>query len=59
MPKNPNDETINVIKSDFKPAHSKLQKLQLIYNPSKSNLHFHPLKKANSELFTELLELSN
>ena len=49
---------VNKIENEFKIIHSKLRQLENIYNPYGKNLHFNSLEKADTELYSQLLELA-
>jgi len=46
------------IEADFEEIHNKLRYIEKLYNPSKLNLHFDDLSRADAELYKELLVLS-
>ncbi len=48
----------DAIERDFSELHSRLRRLEKVYNPEGKNLIFYPLSKAHAELYSALLSLS-
>ena len=52
------EELREQIEEDFEEIHNRLRNIEKLYNPSKLNLHFDDLPRADAELYRELLVLS-